>query len=507
MRKIKDSNSMKRISIVTALILLLTSISLPITGSVDVEASEKSESFDVEQVYEESANSWRYENGCQKSDGSYPLLYGSRASFIPWSKTTSGYINSKGDVISGAIKRGVDVSAWQGKVNWTKVKADDIDFAIIRCGFGSDEKDKNGKPTRKQDDSQWMRNVSECERLGIPYGVYLYSYANSEKKARSEAEHTLRLLKEANANPDYPVYYDLEDDIVSAAGNKNIVKYAKIYCEEIEKAGYEAGIYANLYWWNDKLGAIASDRTFDNYEKWVAQYNYRCDYKAAKYRIWQCSSSAYIDGIDGKVDLNFEFSLEEDEDTVESGWTTKDGKKYYIDSTGKPLTGYKKIGNYYYFFDSSGVMKTGTIKSAGKEYKLFSSGIACIHSGKTNTAVNYRTGPSTSYAIKGTYKKGVSLSVIRTYNGWSQISNGYWLKSSYVTKSTVYPKSTATTSTFKKYNVKVKTALNYRTGPSTSYKKKGMYNKGKVLTIVASKNGWGKTSTGYWVKLSYTKKI
>ena len=83
-----------------------------------------------------------------------------------------------------AIK-GIDVSEFQGQIDWGKVKADGVEFAILRCGFGMD--------VTSQDDKYIERNISECERLNIPYGVYLFSYANTVDKAKSEAEHTLKM--------------------------------------------------------------------------------------------------------------------------------------------------------------------------------------------------------------------------------------------------------------------------------------------------------------------------
>src|SRR5699024_12360059 len=108
--------------------------------------------------------------------------------------------DSNGEVIPGDVKKGIDVSEHNGKIDWQKVKNDGIDFAIIRCGYGQDEE--------KQDDDYWEYNVSECERLGIPYGVYLYSYATSPDRAQGEAEHVLRLLEGHNRS--YAVYYDLD---------------------------------------------------------------------------------------------------------------------------------------------------------------------------------------------------------------------------------------------------------------------------------------------------------
>ena len=98
------------------------------------------------------------------------------------------FVNDLGTPIPGAVKKGIDVSQHQGKIDWEMVKISGIDFAVIRCGYGMDQTD--------QDDDQWLRNVSECERLGIPYGVYLYSYADTVEKAKSEADHVIRLIKD-----------------------------------------------------------------------------------------------------------------------------------------------------------------------------------------------------------------------------------------------------------------------------------------------------------------------
>ena len=146
-------------------------------------------------------NSWRYKNGTPI----YPGQSFSRASkpySNAWNKVNGMFVNDLGNPIPGAVKKGIDVSQHQGKIDWEMVKISGIDFAVIRCGYGMDQTD--------QDDDQWLRNVSECERLGIPYGVYLYSYADTVEKAKSEADHVIRLIKDKKLS--YPVYYDLEDD-------------------------------------------------------------------------------------------------------------------------------------------------------------------------------------------------------------------------------------------------------------------------------------------------------
>ena len=327
----------------------------------------------------------------------------------------------------------------------------------------------------------------------------------------------------------------------------------------MEANGYTAGIYANLDWWDNKLNSS----TLDQYEKWIAQWNNKCTYEGS-YGLWQCTSKGTVSGINGKVDINFAFTdyvsswiTDENGNKVfrkadgtiaksqwityqgnkyyvngkgvrltglqtisgakyyfgsggvmqKSKWITVSGKKYYLQSTGKVTTGYKKIGNYYYGFNSGGVMLTGTAKIGGKQYKFDSKGRSYLYTSKIKTTLNYRTGPSTKYARKGTLKKNKVVAVIREKSGWGQMTNGYWVKLSYTSKVTKYPKNVSSAATSKSYKVKTKTALNYRTGPGTGYKKKGTYKKGKIVTIKSSKNGWGKMSNGYWIKLSYTKKV
>lgn len=482
---------------ITKFTTIITAIVLCCTLMVPIEFAYAAQN---EQTAESSANSWRYKDGQNCAEEDVPELKQMRGKTpAPWSEVDGKFYSSNGKVITGAIAKGIDVSYWNGNetpIDWEKVKASGIDYAILRCGYGNNLK--------KYDDSTFAYNASECERLGIPYGVYIYSYADSVSDAKSEANHVLRLITKRKI--DYPVYYDLEDEILTQnMTNSEIVECAKVFCERINDHGYVAGIYANLNWWNN----ILKSSKLDKYEKWVAQYNYKCDYKK-KYRIWQSTSMGTIDGIatKGKVDVNFELDLDDDKYAaagtflpLEKGWhTTKTGRKYYIGSSGKRVTGYQKIGSYYYLFNSYGMMNTGTVKSDDRQYVLGTSGRSTLYTAKTKDALNYRTGPSTSYKVKGTFKKGTTINIIREKNGWGKARNGYWVKLNYTKKLTTYPK-------FISFKVKTTDELNYRTGPGTSYTKKGVYSKGTILNIVNKKNGWGKTKSGYWVKLEYTKRI
>ena len=177
----------------------------------------------------------------------------------------------------------IDVSEHQGKIQWELVKPQ-IDGAILRCGYGMD--------LERQDDGQFRRNAEECTRLDIPFGVYLYSYADSKEKACSEAAHVLRLVKEYPLS--YPVYLDLEEK----GTQKGAVERANIFGDIIEKAGYWCGVYANLYWWENYLKGL------DRFTKWVAQYYKTCQYRGSHLDIWQYTDRGKVDGIRGNVDMN-----------------------------------------------------------------------------------------------------------------------------------------------------------------------------------------------------------
>ena len=187
-------------------------------------------------------------------------------------------------------KKGIDVSEFQGKIDWEKVKNDGIEFAILRCGYGMD--------FSNQDDVEYERNANECERLGIPYGVYLMSYANTVEKARSEAKHVLRLIEGRKIS--LGVWYDIEDNGTSGAINKEtLTNIINTFCNTIKNAGHRVGVYANLNWLENKIEKTIKD----NYDIWVAQYYSKCEYEG-KYIMWQHTSSGKVNGISTNVDMN-----------------------------------------------------------------------------------------------------------------------------------------------------------------------------------------------------------
>ena len=190
------------------------------------------------------------------------------------------------------LHKGIDVSYANGDIDWSMTK-DEVDFAIIRCGFGGDYS--------SQDDSKWKRNVEACEKYCIPYGVYLYSYATTITKIKSEAAHVIRLLK--GHKPDMPVFLDLEENVIANLGNNIILELVKVFCDEITKAGYLYGTYANKNWFSNYL----TDKWYDKYPKWIAQYSSSVTYKGS-YDIWQYTDKGYIPGIKGYTDLNIAYT-------------------------------------------------------------------------------------------------------------------------------------------------------------------------------------------------------
>lgn len=190
---------------------------------------------------------------------------------------------------------GIDVSSHQGNIDWEKVKkSGGVSFAILRCGWGSD--------LESQDDSKFERNVQECDRLGIPWGAYLYSYAMTEEEAQSEAAHVLRLLK--GKKPLYPICFDMEDADGYKAKRGGLSKeLATSICMEflktLEANEYYAMLYANKDWMMNKLDMNKLKR----FDCWLAQWNDEPTYEG-QFGIWQYSSDGEVPGISGRVDMN-----------------------------------------------------------------------------------------------------------------------------------------------------------------------------------------------------------
>lgn len=190
--------------------------------------------------------------------------------------------------------KGIDVSKYQGAIDWASAKAD-VDFAILRCGYGSN--------LVTQDDVQFVRSVAACEKLGIPYGVYLYSYATTEANIDSEIAHTLRVIE--GTGP-FCVYIDMEDASTIKLGKATLTNFAKRFCEAIKARGYKVGVYANENWFKNYLDVVALKAC--GYSIWCAKYSTNTPKIDAEYDIWQYSSGGTVKGIKGRVDMNYMYN-------------------------------------------------------------------------------------------------------------------------------------------------------------------------------------------------------
>lgn len=192
-----------------------------------------------------------------------------------------------------ATANGIDVSKHQGVIDWDKVKASgQVDFAVIRVGIGSD--------IAEQDDAQAVRNMTECERVGLPYGVYLYSYALTTQEAESEAAHMLRMI--SGRKPTVGVWIDMEDadgykqkhgKPLDTANGSLYTQICRTFCDRIPGAG----VYSST-------SVLQHILTVDDLPVWAAQWGSQCTYSGT-YQLWQYSNKGSVDGISGSVDLDY----------------------------------------------------------------------------------------------------------------------------------------------------------------------------------------------------------
>ena len=193
--------------------------------------------------------------------------------------------------------RGIDVSKFQGSINWSQVKASGVDFAIIRVGY------RGYGSGALVEDSQFRANIQGASSAGIPVGLYFYSQAVNEEEAVEEASMVLSLCGGYRLN--YPIYYDTE---YVAGGRANGISRetrtacAVAFCETIRNAGYSAGVYSYASWFYNSL----SYANISKYSIWIAQYRDTLDFKYS-YKIWQYSSKGRVPGISANVDMNIAY--------------------------------------------------------------------------------------------------------------------------------------------------------------------------------------------------------
>lgn len=187
---------------------------------------------------------------------------------------------------------GIDVSTFQGDIDWGKVAGTDTEFAILRIGFND------------RQDAQFLNNYNNAKAAGIPVGAYMYSYAVTEEAAIEEANIVLERIK--GMQFEYPIYLDVEDKkLLKEEYNltkEQRTKNALAFVHTMQENGYYVGVYANLDWFTNYLDVKVIQAEC---ETWIAHYNENKDYSNTAYGMWQYSDKGVIDGITvNTVDLN-----------------------------------------------------------------------------------------------------------------------------------------------------------------------------------------------------------
>lgn len=212
-----------------------------------------------------------------------------------------------------AIK-GIDVSEFQGFINWDKVKADGIEFAILKLANIYDY-DTNYK------DSKFDTNYKEAKKRGIKIGAYIYNYCNTVDTLKKGLEWAIGKLD--GRKLDLPLYLDMEDKDIQGETKASLTEQCNEFAKYVESKGYRAGVYANVNWLKNELNPNDFDKDIS---VWVAQYYKECQY-TGKYDIWQYASNGKVSGISGNCDMNYLYN----EDIIKEPGSTENTDKKSVD--------------------------------------------------------------------------------------------------------------------------------------------------------------------------------
>ncbi len=209
--------------------------------------------------------------------------------------------SSEGILLTSNGTFGIDVSSWQGLIDWNSVAKSGVSFAIIRCGF------RGSTVGGLFEDSKFYTNIKNANGAGIKVGIYFFSQATNEVEAVEEASMVLHMVEKYNVS--YPIFLDVENSDIYPNGRADGIdrtlrtKVIAAFCQTINNSGYKGGVYANKYWLNNMLNA----KDLTQYKIWLAQYNSEVTYTTTRYDLWQYSSKGSINGISGNVDLNHSY--------------------------------------------------------------------------------------------------------------------------------------------------------------------------------------------------------
>ena len=241
---------------------------------------------------------YRY-TGWQTIDGSVYYFdkdgnYVTGEQVIQGAKYTFG---SDGKLSSGSGTMGIDVSKWNGNIDWNAVKNSGVSYVIIRCGY------RGSSTGVLVEDPKFRSNIKGAQAAGLKVGVYFFSQAVNEVEAVEEASMALSLVSGYGLN--YPIFLDVESSGGRGDGVSKETRTAvcNAFCQTIQNSGYSAGVYANKTWFTEKINTSS----LTGYKIWLAQYASTPTYTATRYDMWQYSSKGHVSGISGYVDMNISY--------------------------------------------------------------------------------------------------------------------------------------------------------------------------------------------------------
>ncbi|WP_051212322.1 GH25 family lysozyme [Butyrivibrio fibrisolvens] len=241
---------------------------------------------------------YRY-TGWQTIEG-YTYYYDKNGNFVTGDQVIQGAkysFGADGRLSTGSGVLGIDVSKWNGSIDWSQVKNSGVSYVIIRCGY------RGSSTGALIEDPKFRANIKGATGAGLKVGVYFFTQAVTDVEAVEEASMVISLIKGYNIS--CPVFLDVEAAHGRADGISVSTRTAvcKAFCATIKNAGYTAGIYANKTWLNSYIDAPA----LTGYKIWLAQYSTAPTYSRTRYDMWQYSSKGSVAGISGRVDMNISY--------------------------------------------------------------------------------------------------------------------------------------------------------------------------------------------------------
>lgn len=459
-------------------------------------------------------------------------------------RTTANYEHADKFKSGYTIQTGVDVSKWNGKIDWGKAKKAGVQFALVRMAYrgysssGSMGIDKTG-----------VTNLKNALAAGIPVGAYIFSQATTEAEAKAEADLLISQVKGYKITLPLVMDFEYFSDSGKNEGRLYDAKLSKskataicnAFCARVASKGYTPMVYANADMLKNKLNASDISK---NYMIWLANYTSKTTY-TGDYNFWQYSAAGAVDGIGGRVDMNFRYIKKDTSGltgdpadttasgtlktpalkasgknfyTVELSWSKVNGASGYkiqkYNSSKKAYETIKTISNgSTVSYNHTGLNAATTYKYRVRAYKkangttVYSSYTSAVKattkkavSGKIKGSnVNFRKGASISKAKIAQLKKGKNVTLTGKSGSWYKVKasiNGK-SKTGYILDDYV-----KITSRQAKVNA---TNVNVRKGPGTSYKKVTTLTKGTEISVIGTRGSWykisfsvkGKKKTGY----------